>query len=220
MKTLSGLKRVHAILRRLDDDFCDPLELRADSALGVPGLLGVVRAGRVALANALGAGVLESAAWLGFLPGAGRDAAGRIAAPAVGGNLVVRREAGAGLCDCASGPAGGEAGIPESEIRAAFWTRSGRGGARKVVARLRNRPYAYVAQERISLSQAPSWRAGAQVRLAPRTLTMRVYAIATPNGYEVMPGGLARIAADGVVDIVSSQRGGGSKDVWVLGPGC
>src|SRR4029077_12794398 len=70
MKTLSGLKRVHAIFRRLDDDFCDPLELRADSSLGFPGLLGVVRAGRVALANALGAGVLESAAWLGFLPGA------------------------------------------------------------------------------------------------------------------------------------------------------
>jgi uncharacterized alpha-E superfamily protein len=66
------------------------------------------------------------------------------------------------------------------------------------------------------LSQAPSWRAGANVRLAPRTLTMRVYAVATPGGYEIMPGGLARIAAEGVVDIVSSQRGGGSKDVWVL----
>ena len=85
-----------------------------------------------------------------------------------------------------------------------------------MVARLRNRPYAYVAQERISLSQAPSWRAGAQVRLTPRTLTIRVYAVATPNGYEVLPGGLARIAAEGVVDIVSSQRGGGSKDIWVL----
>ena len=55
------------------------------------------------------------------------------------------------------------------------------------------------------MSQAPTWRAGANVRLAPRTLTMRVYAVATPNGYEVMPGGLARIAAEGVVDIVSSS---------------
>ncbi len=69
LKTLAGLKRVHAILRRLDDDFCDPLELRSDSALGVPGLLGAVRAGRVVVANALGTGVLESAAWLGFHPG-------------------------------------------------------------------------------------------------------------------------------------------------------
>src|SRR5258705_10288236 len=68
LKTLGGLRRVHSILRRLDDDFCDPLELRGDSALGVPGLLGALRAGRVMVSNALGTGVLESAAWLGFLP--------------------------------------------------------------------------------------------------------------------------------------------------------
>ena len=68
LKTLAGLKRVHTILRRLDDDFCDPVELRADSALGVPGLLAAIRQGNVVAANALGSGVLESAAWLGFLP--------------------------------------------------------------------------------------------------------------------------------------------------------
>jgi uncharacterized circularly permuted ATP-grasp superfamily protein len=68
LKTLAGLKRVHTILRRLDDDFCDPLELRSDSTLGIPGLIGAVRANRVVMANALGTGVLESAAWLGFLP--------------------------------------------------------------------------------------------------------------------------------------------------------
>ena len=68
LKTLGGLRRVHSILRRLDDDFCDPLELRGDSALGVPGLIGALRAGRVMVSNALGTGVLESAAWLGFLP--------------------------------------------------------------------------------------------------------------------------------------------------------
>jgi len=68
LKTLGGLRRVHAVLRRLDDDFCDPVELRGDSALGVPGLIGVVRAGRVVMANALGSGVLESAAWMGFMP--------------------------------------------------------------------------------------------------------------------------------------------------------
>src|ERR1700687_5462502 len=70
LKTLGGLRRVHAIFRRLDDDFCDPVELRADSALGVPGLIAVVRAGRVVIANPLGSGVLESAAWMGFIPAA------------------------------------------------------------------------------------------------------------------------------------------------------
>jgi len=68
LKTVAGLRRVHTILRRLDDDYCDPVELRSDSALGVAGLLGAVRAGRVQVSNALGTGVLESAGWLGFLP--------------------------------------------------------------------------------------------------------------------------------------------------------
>jgi uncharacterized circularly permuted ATP-grasp superfamily protein/uncharacterized alpha-E superfamily protein len=216
MKTLSGLKRVHAILRRLDDDFCDPLELRADSALGVPGLLGVVRAGRVALANALGAGVLESAAWLGFLPGAAQSLLGEsLRLPSVAtwwcGEKPALDYAIAHLDRLVVKPA-----FPNQKFEPRFGRDLDEEERDKVVTRLRNRPYAYVAQERISLSQAPSWRAGAHVRLTPRTLTIRVYAIATPNGYEVMPGGLARIAAEGVVDIVSSQRGGGSKDIWVL----
>jgi len=216
MKTLSGLKRVHAILRRLDDDFCDPLELRADSALGVPGLLGVVRAGRVALANALGAGVLESAAWLGFLPGAAETLLGEsLRLPSVAtwwcGEKPALDYAIANMDRLVVKPA-----FPNQKFEPRFGRDLDEDEKARVIARLRGRPYAYVAQERISLSQAPSWRAGATVRLAPRTLTMRVYAIATEDGYEVMPGGLARIAAEGVVDIVSSQRGGGSKDVWVL----
>jgi uncharacterized circularly permuted ATP-grasp superfamily protein/uncharacterized alpha-E superfamily protein len=216
MKTLSGLKRVHAILRRLDDDFCDPLELRADSALGVPGLLGVVRAGRVALANALGAGVLESAAWLGFLPGAAETLLGEsLRLPSVAtwwcGETPALDYAIANLDRLVVKPA-----FPNQKFEPRFGRDLDEEDRAKVISRLRGRPYAYVAQERISLSQAPAWRAGANVRLTPRTLTMRVYAIATEDGYEVLPGGLARIAAEGAADIVSSQRGGSSKDVWVL----
>ena len=216
LKTLSGLRRVHAILRRLDDDFCDPLELRAGSALGVPGLLGAVRAGRVVLANALGSGVLESAAWLGFLPGAARVLLGEsLRLPSVAtwwcGEKPALEYAIAHLDRLVVKPA-----FPNQKFEPRFGRDLGEEEIAAVIQRLRSRPYAYVAQERVSLSQAPTWRAGANVRLAPRTLTMRVYAVATPNGYEIMPGGLARIAAEGVVDIVSSQRGGGSKDVWVL----
>jgi len=216
LKTLSGLRRVHAILRRLDDDFCDPLELRAGSALGVPGLLGAVRAGRVVLANALGSGVLESAAWLGFLPGAARVLLGEsLRLPSVAtwwcGEKPALEYAIAHLDRLVVKPA-----FPNQNFEARFGRDLGEEEIAALIVRLRSRPYAYVAQERVSLSQAPTWRAGANVRLAPRTLTMRVYAVATPHGYEVMPGGLARIAAEGVVDIVSSQRGGGSKDIWVL----
>ncbi|HEY1724855.1 MAG TPA: circularly permuted type 2 ATP-grasp protein [Steroidobacteraceae bacterium] len=216
LKTLSGLRRVHAILRRLDDDFCDPLELRPDSALGVPGLLGAVRAGRVVLANALGSGVLESAAWLGFLPGAAHALLGEsLRLPSVA------------TWWCGEKPALDyaiqhldrlvvKAAFPNQRFEPRFGRDLGEEEIGALIGRLRSRPYAYVAQERVSLSQAPAWRAGDNLRLAARTLTMRVFAVATPNGYEVMPGGLARIAADRKVDIVSSQRGGGSKDVWVL----
>jgi uncharacterized circularly permuted ATP-grasp superfamily protein/uncharacterized alpha-E superfamily protein len=216
LKTLPGLRRVHAILRRLDDDYCDPLELRAGSALGVPGLLGAVRAGRVVIANALGSGVLESAAWLGFLPGAARVLLGEsLRLPSVAtwwcGEKPALEYAVAHLDRLVVKPA-----FPNQKFEPRFGRDLGEEEIAALMVRLRARPYAYVAQERVSLSQAPTWRAGANVRLAPRTLTMRVYAVATPNGYEIMPGGLARIAAEGVIDIVSSQRGGGSKDVWVL----
>jgi len=83
--------------------------------------------------------------------------------------------------------------------------------------RIRARPHAYVAQERLAFSQAPVWRSAGAEGFAARALGIRVYAIATETGYRVMPGGLARIAGD-AADIVSMQRGGGSKDVWVLAP--
>src|SRR6516225_4315601 len=69
LKTLSGLERVDVILRRVDDDFCDPLELRNDSILGVPGLVEAVRVGNVVMANALGSGLVQSPAFMSFLPG-------------------------------------------------------------------------------------------------------------------------------------------------------
>jgi uncharacterized circularly permuted ATP-grasp superfamily protein/uncharacterized alpha-E superfamily protein len=217
LKTLAGLRRVHGILRRLDDDYCDPLELRADSTLGVPGMLGAVRAGRVVVANALGSGVLESAAWLGFLPGASQFLLGEpLALPSVAtwwcGEQPALEYVAENLDRLVVKPT-----FPNQKFDQRFGRDLGSAERAQLLTRVRGRPYAYVAQERISLSQAPSWLAGATLRLTPRTLTMRVYAIATPTGYQVMPGGLARIAAEGVVDIVSSQRGGGSKDVWVLG---
>jgi uncharacterized circularly permuted ATP-grasp superfamily protein len=79
------LERVHVVLRRQDDDYCDPLELRGDSALGIPGLLNVLRAGRVAIANALGSGLLSSGALMGFLPAICRKLLGEeLAMPSVG----------------------------------------------------------------------------------------------------------------------------------------
>ena len=161
LKTLGGLRRVHAILRRLDDDYCDPLELRADSALGVPGLLGAVRAGRLTVANALGSGVLESAAWLGFLPGAAGLLLGEtLRLPSVAtwwcGERPALDYAIAHLDRLVVKPT-----FPNQKFEPRFGRNLDEDERALLIARLRSRPYAYVAQERIALSQAPSWRAGA-----------------------------------------------------------
>ncbi|HEX3838048.1 MAG TPA: circularly permuted type 2 ATP-grasp protein [Steroidobacteraceae bacterium] len=216
LKTLAGLKRVHAILRRLDDDFCDPLELRSDSALGVPGLLGAVRAGRVVLANALGTGVLESAAWLGFHPGvAERLFDEELILPSVAtwwcGEAPALQYVLANINDLVIGPA-----YPNQHFEPVFG-RALIGSAREaMITRLRTRPYAYVAQEHLALSQAPVLRGQGISGFAAKAVTIRVYAFATSAGRIVMPGGLARVATDASVNAVTTQRGGASKDIWVL----
>jgi len=216
LKTLGGLRRVHSILRRLDDDFCDPLELRSDSALGVPGLLGALRAGRVMVANALGTGVLESAAWLGFLPPISERLIGeKLLLPEVAtwwlGEKPALEYVLANLDRLVIKPA-----YPNQRFEPMFG-RDFQGAEREaLIGRLRNRPYAYVAQEHVRLSHAPVWKSASSTELASRALTIRVYAVMTPDGVRVMPGGLARVANEAAADVVSTQRGGGAKDVWVL----
>ncbi len=216
LKTLAGLKRVHAIMRRLDDDFCDPVELRADSALGVPGLLGAIRKGNVAVANALGSGVLESAAWLGFLPAVAERLIGeRLSLPSVAswwcGEEPAFEAVIANLPRLVIKPA-----FPNQNLGALFGRDLSAEERAALVARIRARPHAFVAQEHLAFSQAPVWYTKNSDGFSARALGMRVYAIATPHGYRVMPGGLARFASSAHAEIVSMQRGGGSKDVWVL----
>jgi uncharacterized circularly permuted ATP-grasp superfamily protein/uncharacterized alpha-E superfamily protein len=216
LKTLGGLRRVHAILRRLDDDFCDPLELRGDSALGVAGLLNAVRAGRVVLANSLGSGVLESAAWLGFLPGLSARLLGEpLRLPSVATWWCGERPAldyvTAHLDRLVIKPA-----YPNQHFEPVFGRNLRADDRERLLRRLAARPYAYVAQEHVALSRAPMWRLPGVKAFVKRALTIRVYALASSDGYRVMPGGLARVANQGSDDVVSAQRGGGSKDIWVL----
>jgi uncharacterized circularly permuted ATP-grasp superfamily protein/uncharacterized alpha-E superfamily protein len=216
LKTLAGLKRVHTILRRLDDDFCDPVELRADSALGVPGLLAAVRLGNVFVGNALGSGVLESAAWLGFLPAIAERLLGqRLILPSVAtwwcGERPAFESVIANLGSLVIKPT-----FPDQNLDAVFGSDLNAAEREALIARMRARPYAFVAQEHLAFSQAPVWYTKSAERFSARALGIRVYAIATPKGYRVMPGGLARFASDAHAEVVSMQRGGGSKDIWVL----
>jgi len=215
LKTLNGLKRVHAILRRLDDDYCDPLELRSDSALGVAGLLAAVRAGNVLVANALGSGVIESAGLLGFLPKICQHLLGEpLKLPSVAtwwcGEQPVLEQALAKLDNLVVKPS-----FPSQRFEPVFGRDLTAKEKELLKQRIRRRPYTYVAQQRAALAQTPVWHPQSQQFIA-QSSGMRVYAVAAEDGeYKVMSGGLARVAATAEAPIVSMQRGGISKDVWV-----
>jgi len=218
LKTLTGLERVSAIFRRVDSDFCDPLEFRGDSQLGVPGLAEAVRAGGVVLANALGGGVIESPAMDAYLPA--------ICNALMGEELKIP-DIDTVWCGTEWGRKEALARLPHGILRNAFDARplfSRRSSARlgetmsaderalaqQVIAR---RGETMVVQEISPLGLAPVYENG---HFAARPVSLRVFAAWTPSGWMVMPGGLTRVAADESASALSMQSGASSKDAWVL----
>jgi uncharacterized circularly permuted ATP-grasp superfamily protein/uncharacterized alpha-E superfamily protein len=216
LKTLGGLLPVDVIVRRQDDHFCDPLELRGDSMLGVPGLVQAVRSGRVAIANAFGSGLAESPAYAAFLPGLCKHLLDEdLKLPTVAtwwcGQPEPLSYVTQHLNELVVKPTfPGTHGDP---IFAATLSQSARAA---LLVRVTAEPGQYVAQERVALSTVPVWDDG---KLHPRHMVMRVFAVSTGDGYTVMPGGLTRISTSLDNMVVSMQSGGGSKDAWVLGDG-
>lgn len=216
LKTIDGLQRVHAIVRRQDDDYCDPLELRSDSALGVAGLTDVARRGNVMLANALGSGILESGALLGYLPKLARRLLGEeLKLPSVAtwwlGEPAALDDAWSHLEHLVVKPL--ERTPKERPLFAADLSAN---ELKRLRARIAERPHHYVAQEWVHVSQAPVLERGDSESFAARTVGLRVFAVATPSGWRVMPGGLTRVANDSDSRIIAMQRGGRSKDTWVI----
>ncbi len=208
LKTIGGLEPVDVILRRVDDDWCDPLELRNDSMLGVPGLIEAARAGNVAIANALGSGLLQSPAFKSFLPGLCRH---------VLGEELLMPSVATWWCGQQSAENYVLSHLDELNVKPAF--RSQQHQPSEVLsndelrARIRFQPHLWCAQEKVELSTAPSWdRSG----LVAKRAVVRAYLVATADGYKVMPGGLARTALGGDARLISMQHGGASKDTWVL----
>jgi uncharacterized circularly permuted ATP-grasp superfamily protein/uncharacterized alpha-E superfamily protein len=221
LKTMHGLERVHGILRRLDDDFCDPVELRSESSIGVPGLLQAIRARHVLVANALGCGFLESPALNGFLPAIAHDLLGeelKLASLASWwcGEAAARDEIAADLAHRVVKPT-----YPSSNGRTSFEPLIGEAASQAQLDTWRRRidddPDAFTVQSHLPLSQAPTWTGGS---IVPRAAMLRVFAIAEPPAadskkrWHVVPGALARIASRDR-QIVSMQRGGSSLDTWV-----
>jgi uncharacterized circularly permuted ATP-grasp superfamily protein/uncharacterized alpha-E superfamily protein len=213
LKTLQGLEPVHGILKRLDDEFLDPLELRSDSRLGVPGLLQAIRAGNVLVANAPGSAFLESTALLGFLPALSRHLLGEeLKLPSLATWWCGERAAMEAVL-----PQLGERVIKPTYIAAGPGTVLGKSLSRREIdewaGRIVREPDEHTIQAYQPLSQMPTWKNG---RIAPRSLMLRVFAVSDgPQSWRVLPGGLTRIAGQSL-DIASMQRGGSSADTWVL----
>ncbi len=223
LKTLQGLQRVHGLLKRVDDTWLDPLELRADSSLGVPGLLQAVRSGQLLVANTPGSGFLESNALLGFMPALAQDILGEeLVLPAIPnwwcGEAAALPEALQQLAEGVVKPT-----YPSEGARQGFEPRLGRQmGPRERgewAGRILREPEAHTVQSWLPLSHLPVWDDTAQpeTALQSRPVILRVFAVTDAQGqWQVLPGGLARLGTR--EGIASMQRGGSSADVWVQAP--
>jgi uncharacterized alpha-E superfamily protein len=219
LKTVEGLKPIDLIMRRISAELCDPLELRTDSQVGVPGLLQAARAGKVTIANALGSGLVESDALLSFLPTLSRFFLDEeLAIPSIAtwwcgqelerdyvlahlDELIVRRISMArNLFE------GGQGSLVTPQTSAVERAR--------LIREIMRNGHDFVGQEAAALSTAPVWSGAKALQAAP--VSLRVYVAATDRGYEVMPGGLTRIAVGSDPRASWLEVGDVSKDTWVL----
>ena len=225
LKTLKGLVPVHVLLKRMDDQYLDPLELRSDSTLGVPGLLQAIRAGNVLVANAPGSDFLESPALLGFLPGLSRHLLGqKLKLPALPtwwcGERSAMDEVLPQLAECAIKPT-----YPGGAYHGNFEAVLGRDLLPRELdewaGRIARQGDDHTIQAYLPLSQMPTWQKEAPARgkggrVVPRSFMLRVFAVSNgPQSWQVLPGGLSRVALANM-EIATMQRGGSSADVWVM----
>ncbi len=212
MRTTQGPQRVDVIYRRIDDDFLDPLVFRADSNLGVPGLMSVVCAGRVTITNAVGTGVADDKSTYPFIPEVIKFYLGE--EPILHNvptyqcrkpsdlsyvlanmkDLVIKEVHGAGGYGMLVGPASTQAQIEDFR------------------ARLRAKPEGYIAQPTLALSTCPTY---VESGIAPRHIDLRPYVLCGKET-RLVPGGLCRVALGDGSLVVNSSQGGGTKDTWVL----
>jgi uncharacterized circularly permuted ATP-grasp superfamily protein len=213
MKTTRGLEQVHVIYRRIDDEFLDPLVFRPDSALGVPGLMSAYRKGNIAIVNAVGNGVADDKAVYAYVPVMIKyylneepllsnvptyqlvDEDVREYVFSNIHQMVIKR----------TNQSGGYGIIMGNKIKEEEWL--------KAKATIDEEPRSFIAQPIIQISTVPCFIDG---KLQPRHVDLRPYALCGPDGIQIVPGGLTRVALREGSLVVNSSQGGGSKDTWVI----
>jgi uncharacterized circularly permuted ATP-grasp superfamily protein/uncharacterized alpha-E superfamily protein len=218
VRTVSGLKPVTVLWRRLDAAFADPLELRGDSRIGTPGLAEAVRQGAVTAVNALGSGILETRALTAFLPDIAQALVGKpLDLPSIAtwwcGNEADRRHVLDNLDRMMIGPALSTRLPFEDDEKTMLGANLADEARAAIIRQIESDGGGFVGQEAVTLSTTPVFVGGL---LEPRPASLRVYLARTPAGWTVMPGGFARIGSSLDTTAIAMQRGGQAADVWVV----
>ncbi|MBY0480065.1 MAG: circularly permuted type 2 ATP-grasp protein [Chitinophagaceae bacterium] len=213
MKTTAGLRQVDVIYRRIDDEYLDPLVFRPDSALGVPGLISAYRKGNVAIINALGNGVADDKAVYAYVPAMIKYYLNEeVILPNIPtyhmNNDEEREHVFANMHKMV---------IKETNQSGGYGMVMGNSASDEMIAKAKENilanPRSFIAQPIIQLSTVPCLIDG---KLQPRHVDLRPYALCGPNGIQIVPGGLTRVALREGSLVVNSSQGGGSKDTWVI----
>jgi uncharacterized alpha-E superfamily protein len=214
LKNLNGLKKVDGILRRVDDRYCDPLELKGDSKLGVAGLLNVIRNDNISMTNPIGIGILENSGLIPFMKNICKYFLNEeLILPQIAtwwcgqkdeieyvleniSNLIIKK-------------------IDETEnIELYIGKNLNDEDIKKLKLKIKLFPQAYIGQEHIDFSTTPSFT---DKTIESKNVIIRAFSYKHEDEYEVMPGGLVRVAISKDSLIFSGQNSGSSKDLWILG---
>jgi len=213
MRTTQGYQPIDVLYRRIDDDYLDPLNFNPESALGVPGIMDVYRAGGITIANAPGTGIADDKAIYSYMPDIVQFYTGE---KAILQNVPTWR------CSEPASLAYVLEHLPELVVKevhgsGGYGMLIGPTASKKDIAlfrdKLKSRPANYIAQPTLALSTVPIFT---NAGLAPRHVDLRPYVLVSPDGVEITPGGLTRVALKKGSLVVNSSQGGGTKDTWVL----
>lgn len=218
VRTVSGLKPVSVLWRRMDASFADPLELRYDSHIGTPGMTEALRQGTISMINALGSGILETRALAAFMPSLCRALMGtELDLPTIAtwwcGQAREKAHVIAEFDQMMVGPALATGLAIDDPKAAVLGSQLSAKERASLLDRLKADGVNFVGQERVHLSTAPVYING---KLEPRPFTMRVFAARTEKGWTILPGGFARIGSSPDASAIAMQRGGQAADVWVV----
>ncbi|SMC42915.1 circularly permuted type 2 ATP-grasp protein [Rhizobium sp. RU36D] len=218
VRTVAGLKPVSVLWRRLDANYTDPLELNQHSHLGTPGMVQALREGAVTFVNALGSGILETRALLAFMPTVCRHLLGEdLALPSIAtwwcGQKAEREHVARNIGKMVIGPAYSRMPFFDDNSQSVLGS-SLRSNAKTSIAEwLETDGAKLVGQEVVTLSTTPAFVDG---KLVPRPMSLRVFAARTKDGWQIMPGGFARIGSGDDVAAIAMQSGGSAADVWIV----